>query len=221
MKPKSVVRVLRIALAFALLVMACGLPTAATPTAPPGGQPPPATTETSGQQPTAPPITTGVIAKNPSSSSPVAISDDYSLLAVVNTLNGSVTIFKLAEVNTGDHPQSVVITPDKKFAYVANQGSANVSVIDLAGLTKVTDIPVGNGPYGLALTPDGARAYVVNSASATVSIVETASNSVVGSIPIPGVQPRGVAITNNNGGQGPQFVYVTQFFSQPTASGGC
>ena len=228
MKPESVVRVLRITLAFALLVMACGLPTAATPTAPPGGQPPPATTETSGQQPTAPPITTGVIAKNPSSSSPVAISDDDSLLAVVNTLNGSVTIFnvagdantKLAEVNTGDHPQSVVITPDKKFAYVANQGSANVSVIDLAGLTKVTDIPVGNGPYGLALTPDGARAYVVNSASATVSIVETASNSVVGSIPIPGVQPRGVAITNNNGGQGPQFVYVTQFFSQPTASGG-
>src|SRR6185295_18643463 len=39
-------------------------------------------------------------------------------------------------------------------------------------------------------------------------------------IPIPGVQPRGVAMTNNNGGQGPQFVYVTQFLSQPTASGG-
>ena len=61
---------------------------------------------------------------------------------------------------------------------------------------------------------------MANSASATVSIIDKNSNAVVATISIPGVQPRGVAITNNNGGQGPQFVYVTQFLSQPTASGG-
>ena len=68
-------------------------------------------------------------------------------------------------------------------------------------------------------TPDVRRAYVANAASASVSIIDVPSNSVLATIPIPGVQPRGVAITNNNGGQGSQFVYVTQFLSQPTASG--
>jgi YVTN family beta-propeller protein len=187
-----------------------------------------------GAQPTSdappPPDTTtgGTIAKNPSYSSPIAISDDDALLVVANTLNGTVSLInvagdanaKLTEIQTGDEPRSVVITADKKFAYVTNQASATVSVIDLASQSKVADIPVGVEPYGIALTPDGARAYVANSASNTVSIIDTASRSVVGTINIPGVQPRGVAITNNNGGVGQQFVYVTQFLSQPTASGG-
>lgn len=170
----------------------------------------------------------GVIAKNASYSSPIAISDDDSLLAVTNTLNGSVTLInvagdantKLTEIAVGEEPRSVVITPDKKFAYVTNQVSGTVSVIDLTSQSKVTDIIVGAEPYGIALTPDAARAYVANSASNTVSIIDTATNTVVGTIKIPGVQPRGVAITNNNGGTGQQFVYVTQFLSQPTASGG-
>jgi YVTN family beta-propeller protein len=168
------------------------------------------------------------VAKSPSSSSPIAVSDDDSVLVAVNTLDGSVTVFgvagdsniKLAEVRVGDRPQTVAITPDGRFAYVTNQGSGTVSVVDLTSLAKVVDIPVGIGPFGVALTPDGGRAYIANSASNTVSIIETASNSVVGTILIPGVQPRGVAVTNENGGQGPQHVYVTQYLSQPTVSGG-
>ncbi|MBI3152393.1 MAG: beta-propeller fold lactonase family protein [Chloroflexi bacterium] len=174
------------------------------------------------------PETAATIAKNPSYSSPIAISDDDSLLVVANTLNGTISLInvagdanaKLTEIQTGDEPRSVVITPNKAFAYVTNQASGTVSVIDLGSQAKVTDISVGGEPYGIALTPDASRAYVANSASGTVSIIDTASNSVVATISIPGVQPRGVAITNNNGGTGQQFVYVTQFLSQPTASGG-
>jgi YVTN family beta-propeller protein len=171
---------------------------------------------------------TGItIAKNPSHSSSIAISDDDTLLVTANTLNGTVSIIrvegeaneKVAEIETGKHPQTVAISPDASFAYVANQFSNTLSVIDLASSIKVADIPVGAGPYGVALTPDGGRAYVANSASNTVSVVDTASRSVIATIPIPGVQPHGVAVTNNNGGEGPQFVYVTQFLSQPTASG--
>jgi YVTN family beta-propeller protein len=176
---------------------------------------------------TAPPDSGGVIAKNSSYSSPIAISDDDSLLVVANTLNGTVSLInvagdantKLIEIQVGEEPRSVVITPNKAFAYVTNQVSGTVSVIDLNSQTKTVDIPVGAEPYGIALTPDATRAYVANSASNTVSIIDTASNTVVGTINIPGVQPRGVAITNNNGGTGQQFVYVTQFLSQPTASG--
>jgi len=170
----------------------------------------------------------GAIAKNPSYSSPIAISDDDALLVVANTLNGTVSLInvsgdanaKLTEVQVGAEPRSVAISPDKKFAYVTNQADGSVSVIDLGSQSKVADILVGGEPYGIALTPDAARAYVANSASNTVSIIDTANRSVVGTIVIPGVQPRGVAVTNNNGGSGQQFVYVTQFLSQPTASGG-
>ena len=201
-----------------------------------GGAPAPAVQETpAAQTPAAPantqaavPAASGTIAKNPSSSSPIAISEDDALLVVANNLDDSVSIInvagdantKVAEIDVGDEPRNVAITPDKRFAYVTNQASATVSVIDLGANQKTQDIPVGVEPYGIALTPDGTRAYVANSASNSVSVIDTASNTVAATIAIPGVQPRGVAITNNNGGQGQQFVYVTQFLSQPTASGG-
>ena len=202
-----------ITLGILLLVAACG-GNAATPT-----------DEGTGTQ--APVTGSGQIAKNSSSSSPIAISDDDTLIVVVNNLNDSVSIInvagdantKVAEIPVGDEPRTVAIMPDKQRAYVTNQASATVSVIDLTTNQKTQDIPVGVEPYGIALTPDASRAYVTNSASNTVSVIDTASNTVVATIKIPGVQPRGVAITNNNGGTGQQFVYVTQFMSQPTASG--
>jgi YVTN family beta-propeller protein len=197
-----------ITLGVVLIAVACGSKTA---------------TPENGEQPTG-----GVVAKNASSSSPIAISDDDTLLVVVNNLNDSVTVMnvaadantKVAEITVGDEPRSVAITADKLRAYVTNQASGTVSVIDLTANQKTQDIQVGVEPYGVALTPDGSRAYVTNSASNTVSVIDTATNAVVATINIPGVQPRGIAITNNNGGAGQQFVYVTQFLSQPTASGG-
>jgi YVTN family beta-propeller protein len=187
-----------------------------------GAEPAPGTTEEAAPLPA-----TSIIARNASYSSPIAISDDDALLVVANTLDGTVSVFnvaadanaKLADIQTGERPRTVAIAPDKRFAYVTNGGNASVSVIDLNTLAKVADIPVGVEPYGIALTPDGSRAYVANSASASVSIIDTAANNVTATIPIPGVQPRGVAITNKDGGLGSQFVYVTQFLSQPTAGG--
>ena len=215
----------------ALAVTACGQEPTAAPPEKATEAPAPAATSASpqgGEAPTAAPAGGAAVAKNASYSSPIAISDDDALLVATNNLNGSVSVFdvsgdannKLGEVKTGDGPRSVAISPDKRFAYVTNQESATLSVIDLAALSKVADIPVGVEPYGVALTPDGGRAYVANSASGNVSVVDTAAQSVIATIPIPGIQPRGVAITNKDGGTGPQFVYVTQFLSQPTASGG-
>ena len=46
------------------------------------------------------------------------------------------------------------------FAYVANQGSNNVSVIDTADDSLVTTITPVYRACGVAITPDGARALV-------------------------------------------------------------
>ena len=78
---------------------------------------------------------------------------------------------------------------------VANFGSSNVSLIDVATNKLLGAITVGD-PNGIAITPDGTRAYVTNFRPNTVSVIEVANpfNKVVGS-PIPvGRAPVGIAI---------------------------
>ncbi|MFF1626199.1 beta-propeller fold lactonase family protein [Streptomyces sp. NPDC058272] len=89
---------------------------------------------------------------------------------------------------------------DNTFAYVTNDSSGTVSVIDTATNTVTATIPVGTAPQGVALTPDGTRVYVTNSGSDTVSVIDTSTNTVTATVPV-GVGPRGVAV----GGS----VYVT------------
>jgi YVTN family beta-propeller protein len=89
---------------------------------------------------------------------------DSNSLSVVETATNTVTTTITAAIGTG--PIGVAVTPDGRFAYVANGGNAGnsntVSVIDVATNTVVGSVPVGNGPFGVALTPDGKLAYVTN-----------------------------------------------------------
>jgi YVTN family beta-propeller protein len=203
-------------------------PTAATaPTAAPQNTTAPAQPTSAAATPANTPLPQINIPRPATHSTSIAMTNDDSKLLVVNPLNNSITIVdvkadanrKSATVTVGTEPQSVAITSDDKFAYVSNQGSNSVSVIDIAAAKEVTQIKVGVEPYGLALTPDSTRAYVINGGSRTASVIDTASNKVVATIDLPVVEPRGVAITNNNSGVGPQFVYVTQFLSQVSANG--
>src|ERR1700736_3417162 len=59
------------------------------------------------------------------------------------------------------------------FAYVANEHSNTVSVIDTATNTLVATIPVGTIPFAVAVTPNGKRVYVTNDGSNTVSVIGT------------------------------------------------
>jgi YVTN family beta-propeller protein len=90
-----------------------------------------------------------------------------------------------------------------QLAYVTNNGSNTVSVIDRATNTVVATIPVGPGPYGVAVTPDGAYAYVANYGSNNLSVIATATNTVVATVPV-GAQPWGVTITPDGA-----FAYAT------------
>ena len=79
------------------------------------------------------------------------------------------------------------------FAYVANEGSANVSVIDTATNKVVATVPVGNNPFGVAVTPVGTHVHVTNlslGSGNTVSVINTASNTVVATVTV-GVPPLG------------------------------
>jgi YVTN family beta-propeller protein len=80
------------------------------------------------------------------------------------------------------------------FAYIANSGSNNVSVIDSSTNTVVATVTVGNSPHGVAVTPDNTHVYVTNDGSDTVSVIDTSTNTVVATVTV-GDEPFGVAVT--------------------------
>src|SRR5262245_47210396 len=71
-------------------------------------------------------------------SSPIAVSSDDNFVWSVNPDNDSVSVFriqndanqKVAEIQVGDEPWCVALTPDGSRAYVTNMASGTVSVID-------------------------------------------------------------------------------------------
>ena len=69
-------------------------------------------------------------------------------------------------------------------AYISNQGSNSVSVINTATNAVVATVGVGTNPSGVAVTPDGTRAYVANTGSNSVSVINTATNAVVATVAV-------------------------------------
>jgi len=82
----------------------------------------------------------------------MAVTADGRKLVVDSRLNSAVYVYSLPDlkllgnVDVGRSPDWVTLTPDSRFAYVANAGSNNVSVVDLVALKEVTRIPVGQVP---------------------------------------------------------------------------
>src|SRR6266704_1471754 len=62
------------------------------------------------------------------------------------------------------------------FAYVTEQTSGTVSVIDTATNTVVATVAVGSRPSAVAITPNSAFAYVANQTSNTASVIDTATD---------------------------------------------
>jgi YVTN family beta-propeller protein len=89
----------------------------------------------------------------------------------------------------------VAINPAGTRAYVTNQSSNSVSVIDTATNTVVALVilPVGTFPSAVAVGPAGSRVYVTNILTNNVSVIDAATNTVVATVPV-GDSPMGVAV---------------------------
>jgi len=120
----------------------------------------------------------------------------------------------IATVPVGQSPVAVAVNPTSRRAYVVNQGSNNLTVVDTAQLAVVTTIPVGNAPSGIAVNPTTNRVYVANSEDATVSVVDGATNTVLWTVPIPGRFPRVVVNPSTN------RVYVSSTLAAPPGGAG-
>jgi YVTN family beta-propeller protein len=96
-------------------------------------------------------------------------------------------------------------------AYITNNQSNSVSVIDTPTNEVTATVSVGAGPWGVAVSPDGRKVYTANWYY-TVSAIDTATNAVT-SIPniwnAIGGNTIGIAVSQDG-----RRVYATNFYQQ-------
>jgi YVTN family beta-propeller protein len=82
------------------------------------------------------------------------------------------------------------------FAYITNQGSHDVSVIDLATQQVTATVPVGRSPAGVVASSRAGRVYVSNPDSKTISVIDMRQQRVVNTLPA-GDGPVGIDISTD------------------------
>jgi YVTN family beta-propeller protein len=86
--------------------------------------------------------------------------------------------------DTAMKPTGIAISPDGRYAYVANGRANQVTIIDVPARAVIGAIPVGQRPWGVALSRDGSTLYVANGRSNSISVVDTAQRRVTQTIPV-------------------------------------
>jgi YVTN family beta-propeller protein len=81
-----------------------------------------------------------------------------------------------AAVAVGDIPSHVAFNPAGTRAYVANQGSNNVSVVNVASGTVIGNVPVSSDAWNVIVSPNGATAYATTD-QGSLYFIATASNT--------------------------------------------
>lgn len=134
---------------------------------------------------------------------------DALITSVPGSAQGSVVPIGTSSYLQGDpigvdvNPAAIAVTPDGKKALVANQGSDDISVVNLIEKTMyVVPLPEGTGPANIGITPDGTKAVVVGisgglgSINSTVAILDLTTNPInVETLPFASFNATSLAIT--------------------------
>jgi YVTN family beta-propeller protein len=105
----------------------------------------------------------------------------------------------------GKAPHMVTLLPGGEWAFVSNNDSDDVAVVNLKS-GETTLIPTGSQPQGSVLGPGAARLYVTNMNGAAITVIDVAHRQVVGKIPV-GKGPGRIAITPD----GKTLIYNVRF----------
>src|SRR3954466_7187796 len=100
---------------------------------------------------------------------------------------------KLVRVlRAGSDPEGVALSKDGKEAFIANEDTGQVSIVQIADGTVSESFKVGAEPEGISLTPDGKQAWATSEDAGAVYVIDLASHQVVKSIEV-GARPRSIA----------------------------
>ncbi len=95
----------------------------------------------------------------------VACTQDQRMLYATSPSSNNLVVFYtggqlVGRVPVGTDPAGLALAPDDRTAYVANQGSNDVSVVTLSDRKEVARVPCGTGPFDVLVDRDGARFWV-------------------------------------------------------------
>ena len=117
------------------------------------------------------------VTASPISGRPYGVAVSRSGVVYVTRLDaGLMTRFDLpvitvsGNVAVGSFPTDVAFDPTGARAYVTNQGSQQVGVVNVATNTQVGVIPTGGDPFRVLVSPTGARLYVTTNANDLLAI---------------------------------------------------
>lgn len=133
---------------------------------------------------------------------PVTQTPDGQLLLAVNSPEGRLSVFStapgmslprlIAEIPVGMEPVTVRARTSEE-AWVINEVSDSVSIVDLVSRQAVATLLVGDEPADLVFSHG--KAYVTCARENRIAVIDVASRSVVSSISLQGNFPRSLALS--------------------------
>ena len=107
----------------------------------------------------------------------ISASSDGELILATSSASDTVFAFdkqgnNLASIKVGKTPKGVKIHPFEDIAFVANENSGSISVIDTRTFQVTKEIPVGKIPHNLRFSPDGNTAYVTLQGGDAVIVID-------------------------------------------------
>lgn len=103
----------------------------------------------------------------------VEVTPDNKYILVTNWCGFSLDVIDVAKdrviktIPIGRHPRGIIVSPDSKFAYVAEMGGVYVRRVNLENW-KIKKLYVGSGPRALVMSPDGHYLYLTLNTSGGV-----------------------------------------------------
>lgn len=159
-----------------------------------------------------------------------ALSAQAAELVVVEKVAGAVGFYtpegkRFAGVKIGKHPHEIVVSPDKRYGYVsengilwmqyAGEGGNAIAIIDMAKRTLAGHIDLGTyrRPHGLAIDPKSGHLFSTIENPDGLVRIDLTTRKVVRKYDIKGKSPHMVIL-----GPGSQYAYVSNTVSNTVAA---
>jgi len=134
---------------------------------------------------------------------PARYSDE---VAVIDTSTNQI----VTQIPVGAVPIRIATTPDRRTAFVSDEVSGTISVLDTVALTNIATITVYRKTGELEVTPDGGRLFVVHQTHldgdrfhCPVAVIDTATNLLINTVLIPGQGAKDILFTLDG-----RFAYI-------------
>ncbi len=113
-------------------------------------------------------------------------------------------------VGVGAYPIRITMTLDRLKAFVSDNLTASISVLDTVALRNIATIPVQRRPGTSAITPNGTQLWVVHqvgleghTSHSPVEVIDTATNLIITTVLIPGQGAKDILFTLDG-----RFAYI-------------